>query len=57
MRTFELMTGDGDVVRWSGDSGEDAAARAADCLRVSVVAWRNPPVEFVPGVDPRSIIG
>lgn len=57
MKAFELRTDTGKVIRWTGEDGEDAATRAADCLRVTIVAWREPRAVFVAGVDPRDIIG
>jgi hypothetical protein len=39
---FELKLADGKTVEWDGETGEDAAVRAADCLGVEVVAWRWP---------------
>ena len=41
---FELMLAGGAVVRWPGDSGEDAAIRYVDAHRdAAVTAWRNAP--------------
>lgn len=37
---YELKTDTGKVIRWPGRDEEDAARRAADCLRVTVVATR-----------------
>lgn len=54
---FEIKLEDGRVVEWPGEDGPAAAARAADCLGVAAVAWRYPRWEFVPGVNPRNIIG
>ncbi len=56
-QVFEIKLADGRVVEWPGIDGPTAAARAADCLDVAAIAWRHPRFEFVPGVDPRNIIG
>ncbi len=54
---FEVKLADGRIVEWPGVDGPTAAARAADCLQSSAVAWRTPRFEFVPGVHHSQIIG
>ena len=56
-QVFEVKLENGKVVEWTGETGEDAAARASDCLDVAAIAWRTPRYELVIGVDPRNIIG
>jgi hypothetical protein len=42
MTTYELKLATGKVVRWSGQSGEDAATRYVDAHReAKVIAWRE----------------
>lgn len=56
-REFDLKLADGRVVQWHGRDGADAARRYVDCKGGTVVAWREPRVQLVIGVDPRRIIG
>lgn len=42
MRTYEIKLASGKVVTWQGRDGVDACKSAADCLRETVVAWREP---------------
>jgi hypothetical protein len=49
MQTFDVLTADNKVIRWTGEDGEDACRRVADAKRVTVVAWRHPKVELVIG--------
>ena len=54
---YELKLDTGKIVTWTGTSGEDAAMRAADCLKVTVVAWRYPETYVGPGpVHHRQVI-
>lgn len=47
MAVYELKLADGRVVTWQGRDGVDAAIRYAGAHRgVSVVAWREPRVQF-----------
>jgi hypothetical protein len=46
---YELKLSDGKTARWEGTSGENAAQRCADALRVSVVAWREPRAQLLVG--------
>ena len=48
-RKYDLLTADNKVIEWTGESGEDAARRAADAKRVTVVAWREPKVSLQVG--------
>jgi hypothetical protein len=48
--TFELLTSERKVVTWEGATWEEAARRAADCLNVTIIAWRTPRVELVIGI-------
>jgi len=41
MRRYELLTADGKTITWPGEDAINAAERAADCLRVTIVAWRE----------------
>jgi hypothetical protein len=40
---YEVKLEDGRIVTWSGEDGPDACARAADCLGVAAIAWREEP--------------
>jgi hypothetical protein len=52
---YELRLQGGRVVTWTGHDGADAAMRAAECLGVTVLAWRYPRFYIGP-VDFNSII-
>jgi hypothetical protein len=59
-RYYELKLADGREETWPGSDGVDAARRFVDChgnRGGGVVAWREPRVELVIGVDPQRIIG
>jgi len=57
VQTFEIKLENGKAVEWTGETGEEAASRAADCLGVTALAWRHLRFEFVPGVHHSQIIG
>jgi hypothetical protein len=49
--TYELKLGNGDVARWEGASGENAAERYADAHPgATVSAWREPRVQLLVGI-------
>lgn len=55
-RIFELKTDSGEVITWTGEDGEDASRRAADCTGNVIVAWREPRF-LVASVHHSQIIG
>ena len=51
MKTYELKLASGDVARWQGTTGVNAAERYVDMHRDAVVvAWREPRVQLLVGV-------
>jgi hypothetical protein len=54
--TYEIKLANGKIVEWPGIDGPTAAARAADCLGVTVVAWRQSQL-YVGPVHHSQIIG
>lgn len=54
-REYEILTSDG-VKEWTGENGEDACRRCADCLGVTVTVWREAPA-LVAVVHHSQIIG
>lgn len=55
-RVYEIKLTDGRIVEWPGSDGPNACARAADCLGVGVVAWRERPAT-VEAVHYSQIVG
>ena len=50
-RTFNLKLASGKIVKWNGKDGEDAARRYVDTFpSETVIAWRYPKFELVPGM-------
>lgn len=47
---FEFLTSDNKVVKWHGETWEEAARAAANCLKIEIVAWRTPRYELLIGM-------
>ena len=57
MAVFDLKLASGKVVRWEGQSGEDAARRYVDTFRgETVIAWRVPPQGLRIGLHSGNIV-